>query len=629
MTSVEAVFTGPGPAFAAEYMSIIYGEEFVEAVPITASELRPGSEDWFIRREGKGWYESEHWLHEPGVIVLVGDLGTGRGTAALHRLQQKCPPNRLMRLETRWERPRVRLLPSAIPGYGYLLDLSEYSKRPADDFGRELRDWAAESGAYLVVLAAEAASRETWSRPLVDRTVQLRAPNGRDLAAKELQAASLNHLAARLDESAFAKVLASPLPVSEVLRLICILRDNPDAGGETIAEEFLGWKNWFEERCPVAFEPRTLIWSAAMCDGGLTTSVLAMAEALRTQFGQKQRSLAEIFGEAFPSTRLKEAQLTEEGDRVCFSEEYHGLAEAVRLHLWRQFAGYRDELAEWAVGQAASLAVEDDARRIVTALMDVAVHFRLHSLVQKLFDALATMRPKLLVEALSKAALDPVFGAYIRDRLYAWPARRSQEVVDIVAAVCRGEFGREKPSMAITRLGRAALNSPNPVSPALVEAFTSLVVSRRRELLLKSVWVWLGSAGMERAGISAFLCLASTDEGIRALLDERSHEISADAVSERLVQAFQKAIAREETYEASFAVMKSWGQATDLVGRDRIVELFGAAVRPNTRGNIIYDLQNAEETKGLIGDVLTYAIQQPQRAFGAAEVEEADGATVA
>ncbi|MEV0615650.1 hypothetical protein AB0I81_20210 [Nonomuraea sp. NPDC050404] len=626
---MEAIFTGPGPAFAAAHMSFIYGDEFVEVVPITMSELHPSSAEWFVQREGKGWNESEYWLDEPGVIIFVGAPGTGRGSAALHRLRQRCPEGQLMKLEPRWERPQTRLLPPAAPNFGYLLDLSEHRVRPDADFGKKLRDWAIASGAYLAVLATETVLNDEWIRPLTDRIVRLRTANGRELAAKELRAAGQSSLVERLDEDAFAKIWDPSPPVGETLRFISILQANPGADGKTIADEFLGWKGWFDNDCPAGFEPRTLVWSAAMCDGGLTTSVLAMAEALRTQFQEKDRSLADIFGEDFPSKRLKDANLTEEDDRVHLPAEYHGLAVAVRLHLWQQFAGYRDDLIKWAVGQAAELAVEEDARRVVTALMDVAVHFRLHSLVQKLFDALATKRPKLLIEALSSAALDPMFGAYIRDRLYAWPARGTQEVIDIVADVCGGDFGQEKPSMAITRLGRAALKSPNPASPALVTAFTSLATSRHCRVLLKSIWAWLGSTGMERAGISAFLCLASTEKGIRALLNEHNHEVSAEAVSEKVAQAFQQAIAREETYEASLAVMKAWGKATDLLGWDRVVAIFGAAVRPNARGNIIYDLQKAEETQGIIGDVLMYAIQQPRGSVSAAEMEGLDDATVA
>ncbi|GGL50636.1 hypothetical protein [Planomonospora parontospora] len=623
MTSLEAVFHGPG--FVAAHQSFIFGDEFVEAVAVTKEEIRPTRDDQFVHPQGSDWDESDRMLSEPGVMVFLGGTGTGRGTAALFRLRQRCRTDQLMKLEASWERPNARLLPPASPGFGYALDLSEYDKTPSSEFGMALRNWAKESSAYLIVLASETSINDAWLRSLSDRTVRLHSPDGKSLAANELRSSGAGDLVDRLNDESFAEIWAAAPRASEVLRLTRILLANPTADSAEIADEFLGWKSWFESDCPRDFGLRTLVWSAAMCDGGLRTSVLGMSEALRKQL-QEPRTLVDIFSDNFASQRLQNANIHEDGDKVQLDPKCHGLAAAVRLHLWHQFAEHRDKLTTWAIGQAVELEIPD-ARRVVNSLMELAVYYRDHTLVQKLFDSLSTKRPKLLIEALSNAVLDPLFGAYIRGRLYSWLDRKpTQDVVDVVAAVCGGEFGRVKPSMAITRLGRAALRSPDPLSPALVNAFTSISASEHRQLLFRAIKRWLQTADTERAGVVAFLCIAGTKEGTAALYGEPGNEISTEA----LIQAFQKAIAREETYKPAITVMQAWEEAAThgVLNRDRITELFGAVIRPHIRRNIIFDLSSGDRRGELVDDILKYAIQQSGTPTESVKKERSDDAVV-
>ncbi|MGI8335985.1 hypothetical protein ACRYCC_39085 [Actinomadura scrupuli] len=625
MTSFSPTFHGPG--WAAHQMVFLMGDESVEPVPVTSEELRPTDDDVFVHPDGRDWLESDRIVAELGVLVIVGDPGTGRGTAALRRMREQCRTDRLFRLEANWDQPKARLLPPAQPGHGYILDLSEYGKAPSTAFGTELRSWAAQAGAYLAVLICAAKTDEQWLRPLRDQIVRIPTPASKSLATSMLQSTGAVHLVARLNDDAFSAIWESSPRASEVSRLVGILRaTNPDTPNQKITEEFLGWQDWFKNDCPRDFGLRTLIWSAAMCDGGQRKSVLAMSEALHEHLGDK-RTPVEVFSDAFASQRLEDAKISGPKDGVRLDPQSHGLAAAVRLHLWEQFENYRKTLLDWSVGCVLELDA-DDARCVVASLMDLAVRLKDHALVQELFDALSGKRPELLVEELSKAALDPVLGAYVRGRLYTWlAAKPSQEKVDVVAAVCGGQFGQAKPGLALTRLGRAALKSPNPISPALMEAFTSLGASKHRRLVLDTIQRLLSKTELERAGVVAFLCLAGTERGMVVLCGDGGRELASAQGGAVIAKAFQKALDHEDTHDIAVGTARLWRDAADhgLLDRDRVIELFGAAIGRDVKRGLLPALADDDPNgiNGFVGDVLEYLIQRSQdRTAGRDTAEE-------
>ncbi|WP_336203708.1 hypothetical protein [Nonomuraea sp. LPB2021202275-12-8] len=201
----------------------------------------------------------------------------------------------------------------------------------------------------------------------------------------------------------------------------------------------------------------------------------------------------------------------------------------MRRHLWDECELHRDLLTEWAVEQAAALPA-DDAGRVVDALLDLTLLFRDKAIINKLRDALLMQRRSSLAQALSKAAIDPRFGSYIRGRLYNWLSNNpSQERIDLVAEVCGGTFGEQAPERALVRLHRAALKS-DPSSIPLATAFTSLATAHRQTVLWTLI-KWLDIPESERAGIVAFLGLASTHKGTVLLCGPRLQELAAGFVA--------------------------------------------------------------------------------------------------
>jgi hypothetical protein len=431
-------------------------------------------------------------------------------------------------------------------------------------------------------------------------------------------------LVGRLDDEAFSAIWKSSPRASEVFRLVGIFHNaSPNTTNKDIAEEFLGWQNWFTEKCPSDLGSRALVWSAAMCDGGQRAAVLTMSEKLRTRLGQ-HRTPVDVFSDDFASQRLAKALIVERDGRAYLDPQSHGLAAAVRLHLWEQFESYQDTLLAWLIDCALDIEA-DDAHRVVASVMDLAVRREGHALVQRLFDGLAGQRPELLVKALSRAALDPILGSYIRGRLYTWlAAKPSQEKIDIVAGVCGGEFGLASPGLALTRLGRAALKSPDPVSPALVAAFTSLGASKHRLLVLETIQRLLKKADFERAGIAAFLCLAGTERGITVLCGEGGRELAVEGAIVRLADAFQKALAHAETHDLAVNTALRWRDAVPrgLLGRAGTIALFAAVIGRDIDRDLLTTLTSGGPDGGFIRDVLEHLIQRSAR--GPSENDPAD-----
>jgi hypothetical protein len=74
-------------------------------------------------------------------------------------------------------------------------------------------------------------------------------------------------------------------------------------------------------------------------------------------------------------------------------------------------------------------------------------------MIKALGTGLRGTRQALAVDVLTKAALDPGSGAFTRGLLYSWAASAAQR--QLVVAVCGGQWGVEKPDIALTRLWRA------------------------------------------------------------------------------------------------------------------------------------------------------------------------------
>ncbi|MEV7968267.1 hypothetical protein AB0O34_20125 [Sphaerisporangium sp. NPDC088356] len=287
MTTLEVSVSDRATAFVAGVQHFNnYGEELVEVRVIADDELAPCGNDRFVAPEGEDWDRFGLLLRTHRIVVLLGDAGTGRHTAALWQLLGCSPREALHELEPTWSRPQRRLLPPAEAGHGYVLDLFNATEEPAEDFGKGLLSWVRESEAFLVVLVTGRVWAGPWTQPLKHLLVSLPSPDARDLIERQLDTLSLDDRVHLLDEEPLAKIFGSAPRAEDAARLAEIIRKSTILKVEDIADEYSGWKGWLEEKFPKPLGTRTLFWSAALCDGGRTMSILQLSEALRVELGE-------------------------------------------------------------------------------------------------------------------------------------------------------------------------------------------------------------------------------------------------------------------------------------------------------------------------------------------------------
>jgi hypothetical protein len=606
--------TGPGPTFVAEIQVFYKGDEFVEVSPVLARDLAACTPGRF-QPPGGPWGSALPKLQDFHALIVTGERGTGRRTAALRLLTAVSATGPLQEITPTWKRPRTDLLPPAEAGQRYLLDISEEPEMPAlADFGGKLLAWSTDASVYLVVTTTEEAWTRRWTASAGEAVVRLRSPNARALAASEIQSAGAVERTTVLDDPVFDDIWKSAPKGEDACRLARLVIDRGDSRPDEIASEYRNWRSWIDEELPGKELPeRAIIWSAAFCDGGQGKSVLRMSEDLRRLLGEK-RGPADILKDAPASKRLKDAWIEpgKPGEGVRLSPEKHGLAAALRAYLWGEYedAALREKLTDWIAGQLGELPI-NDTERVVNGMLDIVISYRDDTLLRALRDKLTDDRRPLAVRALSTAALDPKFGAHVRNSLYKWATTvKDQRVIDLVIEVCGGTFGERMPGMALVRLGWAAQKS-RPGSRALATALTALA-ARDPDGVLASLDRWFTDFAPPTAGINGFLALASTEQGAVLLSNSAKSGSGHLGFKEKLTWYFERALAEPESKKTAYSVLKSWEKLAEEgeVNEGTAIAVLGMALAPQVKDNVFWELlPHGSNINGFWGRVFTTAIR--------------------
>ncbi len=567
-------------AYVAQTQVFNYGEDFVEVSLVSDADLAACAEGRFVPPGGQ-WQDAAGKLGTFGALIVTGERGSGRRTAALRLLNGVSADGPIYEFAPTWKRPGVNVLPIS-PSARCLLDMSEPAIEPAPtDFGMKLLDWAKENGICLVVTATDETGVSRWVGSAGSAVVRLRSPNAHALAARELRASGAGELrTAIVDNPAFENIWKSAPKAEDARRLARLIFEGTDRSPEEIADEYQGWREWLDKTLPDKnFGTRALMWAAAFCDGGQRRSVLRMSEDLRRRL-HEDRGPAAILSDTPSSKRLTEAEIERSGDMVRLSPARHGLAEALRAYLWDEFEDQKllDMLTDWLVAQLGELPF-DDAERVARGVLDIVIRFRDDALLRALRDKLTGDKRPIAVRTLSHAALDPRFGAHVRASLYAW-AKTSTAQADLVAEVCGGAFGDQQPEMALVRLGWAAQNSL-PDSSALASAVASLA-DRHPEAVLSSIAKWYDDDDRLTAGVNAFLALASTSVGASLLCGRADPASGRPGFRDVLVGYFQRSLSEPSSYDAAISVLETWEKfsADGAISSRTAISVLGRALEP-------------------------------------------------
>jgi hypothetical protein len=573
--------TDRATAFVAHTQVFYYGEDFVEVSAVPQADLAACEDHRFVPPGGQ-WPGAAGKLEHFGALIVTGERGIGRRTAALRLLSGVSADGPLYELVPTWKRPNTSILPPP-PGTRCLLDMSEPTERPPSaDFGKKLLDWVHDKDLALVVIATNETGADRWADSAGDAVIRLRSPDPRELAARELRLTAVGATrTAILDDHSFTNIWLSAPKAADTCRLVELIIEQPFRSPEQITDEYQGWRKWIEDTlADKKIGLRTLMWAVAFCDDGQRGSVLRMSEDLRRML-KEDRSPAAVLSDEPASKRLSDAGIIPNGQRVRLDPARHGIAKALRVYLWREFEDplLRHLLTEWLVSQLSELP-PDDAQRLAQGVLDIVVRFRDDDLLRAFRDKLIGDKQPIAVRLLSQAAVDPQFGAHVRSSLYNW-AKDSRSWADLVAAVCGGEFGEQQPGMALVRLGWAAQNS-GPNSRELAKALAS-IAAHHPAVVLESIAKWLDDKNRLTAGINALLALASTSAGA-ALLSRLADPATGElGFQDRLVDWFQRAAHNSDaSYLATISVFKDWERfsAAGAIDSRIAITVLGKSIEP-------------------------------------------------
>ncbi|MEE4598912.1 hypothetical protein V2J94_45050 [Streptomyces sp. DSM 41524] len=588
-------------------------------IPITESDAayKASQDGRFVPPRNTGqWAAASASLDEYGIVVLCAAPGTGRRTAAVRLLRTRTatnPPLAIFDLDPEWSKPSVRPLPEE-ESTGYVLDLSDLPEQPDDRLGTDLVGYGEDlrkKNSFLVILATPADWYGHWAEPTLPFTVRLESPDARTLVTAELRAHHRDDRVAWLEGKEFGDIWKANPSARASWRLADrLIRASGPEQVQAIVKEFGDWhadieallsKDRTKGSDTQLLSTRVMVWAGALLHGGQRRSVIKAADDLLDQLGF-ERDPANVLTDATTSSRLDAAKITRDGDRAFHDKNMEGLPAAILRHLWDEFPTQRELLRTWAIGIAADRTIpEEDARRVTTALLKLAIHRHDRAVLDGLAGDLQGPRRVLAVEALTEAAGDAEFGRYVRDRLRQWMDAKapSDNKVDLVIEICAGTWGISQPALALTRLGKAA-GHKDFGSAAVVHAFQQLAL-RRPEHVGKAVDQWLSDVesgqadeAVRRQTLRAFLALVSSDEGTDMVLND----VPTPEARLRLVRTWQKLLSTDAAVKAVGRQLARWQERFqgDPERRETVLDLLADIFTPPSRRSGLDGLMVTEES---------------------------------
>ncbi|MEV7863724.1 hypothetical protein AB0O86_34270 [Streptomyces hirsutus] len=554
------------------------------------------------------------------VVVLCGEAGAGRRTAALHVLRGAgVPPERIRWLSLDWDYPRIEQIPST-KGHGFVLDLTG-DQELREDFYTGLADYQKEAEAaeaFLIILA----STGSWNPGPVATVpvVHLVRPSATQIAEAHLRRRTEDRMD-WLTHPPLNTLLAKGASAADAARLARLVADADEDGQKAVEQEFTGWRdhltNWFKQHGePEDVPERALLISAALLENAPAGVVLEAADRLFAEVGGVLPPGGPLAGRDLQQrVRSIEASMVD-GEHISLDADRHGLSEALLTHVWQQRPQLRDVLLKWAsqISAPGGTAV-GHLRRIADCLVQLSLlpgGSTVRSVASTWIDTGRSAHRQLAVDVLEKMALHPDTGVGVRRMLYAWAQQKtiSQEVLTAVAEICAGRLGREYPRVALTRLRVLASRADGLAREAVADAVRALASApEQRILVLSEIVQWAESANSTtvRAGADTFLAL--TDITSDTLLPlPAGQEAADDAVGapadDLFARGWRAALRESSTCQAAHAQLAAWLD-TPKLSDEQVLPLVASIMRGN--------LSQAGAAELLVGSPNTSALGRTRR----------------
>ncbi|MEU7061302.1 hypothetical protein [Streptomyces sp. NPDC046197] len=531
------------------------------------------------------------------VLVLCGQAGTGRRTAALHALRKAgVHRKQISWLVLDWDQPRTEQIPHT-EGRAFVLDLTDY-RDLSEDFYTALADYqkqAQTADAVLVILA----DPNGWNpRTLATvPTVHLARPSAALVAE-----AHLRHLAAgRVDwltHDSLHDLLAPAAPASDGARLARLIAEAKDDGQSAVGKQFTDWQKhletWFEEHsAPGDLQERALLIAAALLDGAPAAVVLGAADQLFTQVGGELPRGGALYGRDLDKRLTAIGASYRDDEGISLEEKQRGLSGAALKYVWRQRPQLRPVLLEWAsqISAPNKIAVRH-LQRIADCLVPLALlpgGSTVLSVARRWIETDRVAHRQLAIHILQTMALHPVAGVAVRKQLYDWAQQKttSEQMIAAVAAVCAGELGQRYPRVALTRLRLLASRDDDQARDAVADAVRTLVSTpAQRVLVLSEIVEWAESSDstIRKAGAGTFLALTDITSDILLPLPA-NQESTGEAVDasdvlagQLFVRGWRAALQEPTAAQAAYRHLAAWLDSPKLQD-DQVLPLAAQVLR--------------------------------------------------
>jgi hypothetical protein len=560
-------------------------------------------------------------LADCGLAVIAGKHGTGRRISAVRAAQTYLaarhgnPRPELFDVTPDWSDDdddkalHAEMLPAAVPGYGYLLDVT--SRPLSAAVAQKLISWADTlhvQGACLVVTA----NPRGWPG---DGRFEVKA------ARPHAVQVAHNHLAERLDSPVQAQWLqpkpqqtttrhilrgsathdatigvfadlitpsvspADAVAIAERLHRIrpervaaaverCQDKQPPEdqaAGGrelKVIREEVLLWEDFLEEKLVAPGtrgQDRLMLLSAAYLEG----APLELCIKAAIEFGPRDEAVARRYREGrSPRRRMLDVGVDITPQDTAIFDKRPGLPLAAIRMDWHHWTTERKDTEEWIKRITAPDGVAEAwAPQIGERLLELsltAVDPPLFSVLDAWTDAAApgTDRLHLVARLLAEASRKDELAQRTHSKLLDWAKPQKASQREVVARVCAGDYGRRWPHRALVRIRHILAHDDEATqiaANALVEyaarAGTGLT------LIIDTIETWLEKYPTHPAGPRAFLALANPTHPISALDKLIPLAQTSPRVRDFLITGWQNTLKQPEVRDQAYQTLLAWAQA--------------------------------------------------------------------
>jgi hypothetical protein len=608
---------------------IIQGRTYLRLRKIGAAEL---TDPRTCFTPPSGYSRALDIIRSSHAAVLIGLKDSGRRTAAL-RLLIDLGQDPLFELIPDFERPSADKLP-LVPKQGYLIDLTDVDQAPSELFGRELIDYAHRlqaNGSFLVLLTTS----EIWQAcraPAAGISVDLGMPEAVELVRQRLVVRHAGERVGWFEQPPLAELIRDGQRPAELVELAIRISqvDDSDKAREDMADELQRWTRHLG-----SFEPnldvraRALLIAAALLNEAPATVILNASDRLLSEVRVGEQDGGPLAGPDFKA-RLREIKADRDGDTISITKSRRMLDQAVLDHVWVERPQLRGVLVRWMGAISASQGAADRyADRIAHALAQLSIRQGTTDVLGVIeeWTAADSVRRRLAAQVLDELSVSRQVGARVRARMREWleSQRPSEGKMRVVAEVCGGSLGEQRPQVALHRL--RLIFAQQESEDAREAAATALRKLTGNDSLcwvvLREVQNWIESDATRPAGLVAFLALvdlAPEDTVARQLLKATA---SPDGSLPRgfLSAAWTALLPRLEQVPGAERILRQWVETDDsAVDKALMVEVLGPAFKQE-------GLLSAVE-RVLLGWEIQSSEQRPVRSVLLAEWRDWPGPSV-